>query len=222
MGLMERMRVAHEKYNPEDFVRGVTLDTEIAPQLFRKLKNVATLIDSAEEIEDFQSIGVQCREILIELGNYIYIVDMAGTNEQPQKSNFKKKAELFIQFYLEGSDNSDYRSIIKKLTESTWDYASKLTHPSTTTKYEALTCVTLATSLVGVYENIMQKVFDPVSQYICSSCKSKKLTIDSDDSDENGMVETLYLKCEECCNITKVVFENSDNDNLYNKGKIIE
>lgn len=222
MGLMERMRVLHEKYDPENFVRSVTLDTEIAPQLFRKLKNVATLIDSAEEIEDFQSIGVQCREILIELGNHIFIADMAGTKEQPQKSNFKKKAELFIQFYLTGSDNSDYRSIIKKLTESTWDYANKLTHSSTTTKYEASTCVMLVTSLVGVYENITQKVFDPVSQYICSSCKSKKLTIDSDDSDENGMVESLYLKCEECGDITKVVFLTSDKDSSYTKGKIIE
>ncbi len=134
----------------------------------------------------------------------------------------KKKAELFIQFYLTGSDNSDYRSIIKKLTESTWDYANKLTHSSTTTKYEASTCVMLVTSLVGVYENITQKVFDPVSQYICSSCKSKKLTIDSDDSDENGMVESLYLKCEECGDITKVVFLTSDKDSSYTKGKIIE
>ena len=83
----------------------------------------------------------------------------------------------------------------------------------------------LVTSLVGVYENITQKVFDPVSQYICSSCKSKKLTIDSDDSDdsdENGMVESLYLKCEECGDITKVVFLTSDKDSSYTKGKIIE
>lgn len=40
---------------------------------------------------------------------------MAGNQEQPQASNFKKKAELTIQFYLNGSDNADYRSMIKKL-----------------------------------------------------------------------------------------------------------
>lgn len=87
MGLMQRMSASNEKYNPEDFVRGVTLGTQIAPQLFRKLKSVALLIDTAQEIEDFQSIGVQCREILIELGNYIYIEEMASDNEQPQASN---------------------------------------------------------------------------------------------------------------------------------------
>lgn len=203
-------------------MHGVTLGTEIAPQLFRKLKNIALLIDNAYEIEDFQSIGVQCREILIELGNHIYMPNMAGTSEQPKESNFKRKAELFIQFYLTGSENSDYRSIIKKLTESTWEYACKITHSSTATYYEASTCVMLCISLVGVYENITQKVFDPISQYKCSSCKSKKLTIDSDDSNKDGIVQKLYLKCEECNSITEVVFKSSDESHSYIKGKIVE
>lgn len=122
MGLMQRMSAAQDEYHPEDFVNGVTLGAEIAPQLFRKLKSVATLIDVAKEIEDFQAIGVQCRETLIELGNHIYKPVMAGDEGQPQASNFKRKAELFVQFYLKGSENSDYRSIIKKLTEATWEY----------------------------------------------------------------------------------------------------
>lgn len=155
MGIMERMKAS--EYKPEDYVNAMTLESDIAPQLFRKLKNIATLIDSAIEIEDFQAIGVQCREVLIELGNSIYFAEMAGESEQPQASNFKKKAELFVQFYLTGSDNSDYRSIIKKLTESTWDYANKITHSHNTTFFEASTCVSLCTSLVGVYENIRQK-----------------------------------------------------------------
>ncbi|MFT9124118.1 MAG: hypothetical protein ABF445_10375 [Leuconostoc mesenteroides] len=206
MGLMKRMRVEQEKFSSEDFVRGVTLGTDIAPQLFRKLKNVAQLIDSAHEVEDFQSIGVQCREILIELGNYIYVPDMATNGEQPQKSNFKQKVELFLQFYLKGSENSDYRSMIKKLTESTWEYTCKITHSSKATFYEASSCVMMCTSLIGVCENILQKIYDPVSQYECSSCKSKRLVIDSDESNEDGIVQKLFLKCDECETITEVIF----------------
>lgn len=223
MGLMQRMGAAQDEYNPEDFVNGVTLGTEIAPQLFRKLKNVAALIDTAKEIEDFQAIGVQCREILIELGNYIYKPMMAGDEEQPQASNFKRKAELFTRFYLKGAENSDYRSITKKLTEATWDYANKITHSRSATYYEASTCVTLCTSLVGGFENILQKVFDPISQYHCSVCQSKKLNIDGDDSDENGMVQKLYLRCEECGSIAEVVFEKSRGDSpSYSTGRVVE
>ena len=223
MGLMQRMSAAQDEYNPEDFVNGVTLDAEIAPQLFRKLKSVAALIDTAKEIEDFQAIGVQCRETLIELGNHIYNPMMAGSWEQPQASNFKRKSELFIQFYLKGSENSDYRNIIKKLTEATWDYANKITHSRSATYYEVSTCVTLCISLVGVYENILQKVFDPLSQYHCSICQSKKLSIVGDDSDEDGIVQKLYLHYEECGGTTEVVFEkNDENDHSYITGKVIE
>jgi len=63
------------------------------PYLFRKLKSVATLIDNAQEIEDFQAIGVQCREVLIELGNHIYEPYMSEGNDQPKGSDFKHKAE---------------------------------------------------------------------------------------------------------------------------------
>jgi hypothetical protein len=209
MGLMERMNASID-YKPEEFVEAITLNSDIAPQLFRKLKSIATLIDSAVEIEDFQSIGVQCREILIELGNSIYFAEMADESEQPQESNFKRKAELFVQFYLAGSENSDYRNIIKKLTEATWDYACKITHSINATFYEASTCVTLCTSLVGVYENIRQKVFDPISQYKCRVCKSKKLKIVDDETNKDGIVKKWFLQCEECNEITEVVFEEKN------------
>lgn len=223
MGLMERMYSSNDGYEPGNFVRAITLDGEMAPTLFRKLRNVAGLIDTAREIEDFQAIGVQCREILIELGNTIYFQEMAGADEQPQASNFKKKAELFVQFYLSGSDNSDYRNYIKKLTEATWDYTCKITHSKNATFYEVSTCVTLTTSLVSVYENIRQKVFDPLSQYYCTNCKSKKVSIVDDECDETGLVSKLILRCEECGEITEVAFETNENGaNKYIKGKVID
>ena len=204
MGLMARMQALHEQYRPEDYVEAMTLGAEIAPVLFRKLKRIASQIDDAEEVEDFQAIGVQCREILIELGNNIYAPEMAGEEEQPQASNFKKKAELFIKCSLDGGDNSDYRNIMKKLTEATWDYACKLTHSQSTTFYEASTCVSLTMSLVSAYENILQKEKDFVATYQCVKCKSKRLSISKVETADDGSITRLYLKCEECGEHTAV------------------
>lgn len=201
MGIVQRMHASREQYNPDDYIQAATLDAEIAPQLLRKLRGISNLIDSATEIEDFQSIGVQSREILIELANHIYEPYMAANEEQPQASNFKKKAELTVQFYLAGSNNSDYRNIIKKLTEATWDYANKITHSSTTTYYEASTCVSLCISLVCTYENILQKIHDPISQHTCNVCKSKKLTVNNIEIDDLGTIKTVSLMCEECNNV---------------------
>lgn len=208
MGLMERLSAKESgTYIPDNFVNALTINKELTPVLFRKLKSIATLIDKAFEIEDFQSIGVQCREVLIELGNNLYQPEMSLNGEQPQASNFKKKAELYVQYYLPGGNNSDYRSIIKKMTEATWDYASKITHSQSATYYEVSTCVTLVISLVSVYENIRQKVVDPMSQYQCKYCKSKKLDIIDDEHDENNFIKKLFLKCEECKGVTEITFE---------------
>lgn len=218
MGIMKRMKAPID-YKPEEFIEAVTLNSDVAPQLFRKFKSIATLIDSAVEIEDFWSIGVQCREILIELGSLIYFTKMADGDEQPKASNFKKKAELFIQFYLARTENSDYRNIIKKLTEATWEYVCKIIHFNNSAFYEASTCVTLCVSLVGVYENIRHEVFDPVLQYKCKVCKSKRLRIIADKINGNGIVKKWVLQCEGCEEITKVLFkENNNGKTQYIKG----
>lgn len=207
MGIMARIQASHEDYHPEEYVSAASVDAGIAPQLLRKLKAVASLVDTAVEIEDFQSIGVQCREILIELGNHIYLSFMAGENEQPKASDFKRKAELFIGFYLSGSDNSDYRNIYKRITESTWEFANKITHSKNSTHYEVSSCIAMCIAVVSIYENVYQKKYDPISKYSCSKCQSKKLQIVGDDHDEEGVVSKLYLGCEECGNTTEIALK---------------
>ena len=208
MGLMERMKASQSEYHPEEYVEAMTLGAELAPVLFRRLKNLARQIDTAEELEDFQSIGVQCREILIELGNNIYTPEMAGNDAPPKASDFKKKAELFTRFNLPGQgSNKEYRSIIKKLTDSTWDYANKITHSQSSTFYEASTCVSLTMSLVCTYENLRQKSHDLLAEYQCTSCKSKKLSISSFETSDDVIIH-LDLICAECGALTPVELDN--------------
>lgn len=75
---------------------------------------------------------------------------------------------------------------------------------------------------IGIWV-IIQKVFDHLAQYHCSICKSKKVSIDGDDSDENGMVQKCYLRCEKCGSITEVDFEKSSGDSpSYTTGRGVE
>ena len=39
--------------------------------------------------------------------------EIPSDEEQPQASNFKKKAEVFLSTNLDGSKNGGYRSIVK-------------------------------------------------------------------------------------------------------------
>ena len=50
-----------------------------------------------------------------------------------------------------------------------------------------------------------------------------KLSIDGDDTDADGMVEKLYLHCEECGATTEVLFEKGNGDRTsYITGKVVE
>ena len=54
-------------------------------------------------------------------------------------------------------------------------------------------------------------------------CKSKKLSINGDVSDDDGIVEKLYLHCEECGATTTVIFEKNSGDSpAYITGKVVE
>jgi len=207
MGLMQRMESRGKEYIPGDYVEAVAQNSNIAPLLFRKLKSIAMLIDTAVEIEDFQAIGVQCREILIQLGNYVYEPHMAGEEDQPQASNFKRKGELCIQFYCPGQPNKDYRGIIKKLTEAVWDLSCKITHSTSSTTYDVSSCVLLCISLVSTYINVIQKSEDFISTKACSSCSSKKLKIIDIQHTEEQIIESIQLECEECGAVNTISME---------------
>ena len=70
-------------------------------------------------------------------------------------------------------------------------------------------------------KTFVKKIYDVLSQDICKSCKSKKLLIIDDESNDEGVVTKLYLQCKECGEITAVVFdiENSKPSD-YIQGKI--
>lgn len=139
---------------------------------------------------------------MIELGNKVYSPFMAGETEQPKSSDFKKKAELFISFYLAGSDNGDYRNIYKRMTKSTWNIANKITYSKNSTFYEVSSCIATCIATVSIYKKICQKNYDLLSKYTCKKCKSKTLKLTDD---EHGLVSKLYLECEECRMTTEVI-----------------
>jgi hypothetical protein len=216
IGIISRMKA---EYKPEKYVDAMTVESGIEPTLYRKLSKVASLIDTAYEVEDFQTLGVQCREILIELGNGVYSEEMASGEEQPQASNFKKKAELFTCWVLKGAVNKDYRKYIKRITESTWDFCNKLTHSTNATFYEVSSCVSLCMTLVTMYENMRMKQFDPFCQHMCNNCKSRKLKIIEDVTDEEGIVKELFLQCEVCGEIKVCVYSEDESGHVVYRDK---
>jgi len=69
---------------------------------------------------------------------------------------------------------------------------------------ESKACVSLIISLVSLYENIRQKRLDPILQFQCPNCKSKKFYVIDSWTDEKGIISKLFLQCEECGEVTEI------------------
>jgi len=123
LGIMLRL-IEDEVENPDDYIDYITNGVEINLTLRRKLSLASKKLSEAVEIEDIQSIGVICRETLIELINYIYNSD-SFDGEEFKKSDVKNRGELIINKYLAGSKNIELRKYIRSLLNFVWDFSKR-------------------------------------------------------------------------------------------------
>ena len=113
-------------------------------------------------------------------------------------SDFKNKARLAIETLLIGSDNSELRDHMRKVSNAAWDFANKLTHSTTRTIYEASICVTFCIAVVSAFGNLYVKLKDPIAGMQCSNCGSKLLTICGSDVESLYPDSKLFVMCEKC------------------------
>lgn len=192
LGIMLRL-MNDEANDPEKFIEYISHGAELSIHLRRKLYLASEKLNEAFEIEEIQAIGVICRETLIELISYIFESDSFEWQDDFKKSDVKNRGELVINKYLAGSENADLRKHLKNLLNSAWDFSNTITHSSSRTIHEASICLTITTALVSVFENLLEKYFDPLAGLQCKQCGSKRLVIASNDETDD-----LLIICEKC------------------------
>jgi hypothetical protein len=88
-------------------------------------------IDNASEAEDFQAVGMKCRECMLAFvhtaPDYIDIQD--GVT-QPKRGDFTQWASLIADWAVPGSHLKDIRAHLKQVSNSAWQLANWLTHTS--------------------------------------------------------------------------------------------
>lgn len=120
----------------------------------RSLKEIKGRIKLAKNEEQFQAIGLLCRETIISLAQAIYdkhkhpLVD----NVTPSKTDAKRMIEAYIKAEIAGSSNENLR----KYAKASLSFANELTHKRTANGKDVSICASATTSLVnliGILEN---------------------------------------------------------------------
>jgi hypothetical protein len=96
---------------------------------FRRWEQAAKGIDGANEAEDFQAVGMKCRECLLTFARDAQgDVQIGPGVERPKRGDFVAWSALIADWAAQGDQSKDIRRHLKLLADSTWQLVNWLTH----------------------------------------------------------------------------------------------
>lgn len=142
--------------------------------VFREMEQIHDYVEEAEEVEDYQNVGLQCREVLVGLSRAISVSASNLIDEQPKSADFKNWAEAAADKLAPGSSASVTRAFLKDVARRTWDAVSWLTHSSKATNYDALIALMATNVCVDAFAMVLKKHRSGAPDH-CPNCKSMKI-----------------------------------------------
>jgi hypothetical protein len=105
-------------------------------QLMNRLAGARATLFKAKKPEDFQSVGMKCRECLLLLVKTFAQTQMVPKGqEMPQRGNFIGWCEVIVNYFAPGASNHQLRSYLKGISKETWQLANWLTHAQNSDRF---------------------------------------------------------------------------------------
>jgi len=169
------------------------------PDVWAKLDSAQTLLGEAKSSEDYQAIGIHCRDAMIVFANAIFSPDFVPEGQRvPAEDHAKARIEMTLQHFgqLAGSEE------IRKLTKAVVAYAMRLHHNQDATAEEARRALLFTTAalieLTALIETATknEQWVQKWGVYKCGGCGSTQLVEEHcDDYDGPG---PSFLICQKC------------------------
>jgi predicted Zn-ribbon and HTH transcriptional regulator len=189
IGLMLRVEAHREPVGSE-------AEQELLLVTNRKLVQAGETLDSANEAEDFQAVGMHCRECLLALVRELSEGgDFDEGDNLPKKSDFKAWAERIAGAIASGGSAERVRSFLKKISDETWQLTNWLTHAANATRSDAMLALAATENVITSFVPIVLRARINAPER-CGRCKSYRLAIDW--RPEAGPLGAYVMRCEAC------------------------
>jgi len=163
--MMERDRVTIEEEAEEQ-----------ASSAWRRFEAAVEAMHTAREAEDFQGIGIKCREAFLAFVRENQSAEWLPTPQAPPKAgDFKGWTELFAQALSTGR----MRRYLKEVAAKAWDMAVGLQHDADATDWDAEVMLDAASHVLNVFSTaIVRSTRTPPER--CPRCGSYRYVTDGD------------------------------------------
>jgi len=164
----------------------------------RGLQEASEALAQAQEVADYQSIGVRCREALLAFVNIAQgVIPWAKTEEPPKKADLKAWADHICSVALSGDSQKYRRHLFKTLLESAWEFANWLTHTKSSNWFDAEAALSATDNAVGLCISAVIRHIRGVPER-CPACGSHRLSPERGYHRDLPEVEWERPTCDKC------------------------
>ncbi|WP_159817296.1 hypothetical protein [Colwellia sp. 20A7] len=193
MGITQRLQAKHHQ-EFKHIIDELPLDIEHVKSISRRLNLASQELNNVNGPEDIQSIGLTCRESLIELAGVLVNDNLTVLKDNDLKaSDFKGISNAVIAIYAQGSSNAKLRKRCRAIAEAAWDHSSEIVHSPNRNIPDAKICLLFTCSVVSIFQNLYLKHLGFDSEPKCSECNSLNYEFHGTD---NELV--LVMQCNSC------------------------
>lgn len=143
----------------------------------RKIYQAQLAFDDADEIEDFQAIGLQCREAMTSFTREIIAAGLFDDlADPPKKADFVAWSDHVIGARAAGGAAEYVRGYLKATCQKGWQLANWLTHAKNATRADAALCLSATEHLIFELITLALKTLARSPEQ-CGRCRSFKINV---------------------------------------------
>jgi hypothetical protein len=189
VGLMARVAERNERSVP--YAWG-----ERASGAWRRWEQAIHVLDDAKEAEDFQAVGMRCRECLLDLVRSVAEEDMVQSGQPiPKLGDFVHWSEIIAHTIAQGASAERVRGYLKANAKATWELVNWLTHSRNASFHHARLAIDATQSLMGAFTDALLR-HETGAPDRCPRCDSYQLV--SDYQPESGTRTGFVALCSAC------------------------
>jgi hypothetical protein len=166
---------------------------------FRHMSDASDALSSAQEVTDFQVVGVRCREALLAFTSAAQIV-MPWSNDddsKPKQADFKAWVDHICSVSPAGQAHEHRRHLFKTLLDEAWRFSNWLTHAKASTWYDAEAATSIVEHALGLATSLVIRQVRAVPE-ACPACGSNRLSPERGFHSSVPDVEWERPTCDKC------------------------
>jgi len=169
IGLMARVAARESR-------QATVKNSEVFATAYRRWEQAAEAIDLAKEAEDFQAVGMKCRECLLTFARAMQknIPPPEGASPLPKRGDFIHWAELMAEYTAPGPHAKELRKYLKDGANTTWQLVNWLTHASNAIRHDAELVAAATNHLLETFTGVLVR-HESKNPGRCPNCLSYQL-----------------------------------------------